>query len=58
VIDKIKNQTHPEIKNYWTPLYEKEEYSDDEEECQHEINVIDTTKHKNKTSNRPGGRQR
>jgi len=29
VIDKIKNQTHPEIKNYWTPLYEEENEAED-----------------------------
>jgi hypothetical protein len=44
VIDKIKNQTHPEIKNYWTPLYEEEDEADDEEECQHEMNAKETIK--------------
>ena len=61
VIDKIKNQTHPVIKNYWTPLYEEEDKADDiddEEERQHEMNVKVTTKKKNKPRNRPGGRQR
>jgi hypothetical protein len=58
VIDKIKNQTHPVIKNYWTPLYEEEDEADDEEERQHEMNVKETTKKKNKPRNRPGGRQR
>jgi hypothetical protein len=58
VIDKIKNQTHPEIKNYWTPLYEEEDKADDEEKHQHEINVKETTKKKNKPRNRLGGRQR
>ena len=58
MIDKIKNQTHPEIKNYWTPLYEEENETDDNEEHQHEMNVIDTTKKKNKPRNRLGGRQR
>jgi hypothetical protein len=58
VIDKIKIQTHPEIKNYWTPLYEEENEADDTEEHQHEMNVKETTKKKNKPRNRPGGRQR
>ena len=58
VIDKIKNQTHPEIKNYWTPLHEEEDKADDEEERQHETNVKETTNKKNKPRNRPGGRQR
>jgi len=58
VIDKIKNQTHPVIKNYWTPLYEEEDKADDEEERQHEMNVKVTTKKKNKPRNGPGGRQR
>ena len=58
VIDKIKKQTHPEIKNYSTPLYEEEDKADNEEERQHEINVKETTKKKNKPRNRPGGRQR
>jgi len=43
VIDKIKNQTHLEIKNYWTPLYEEENETDDKEEHQHGMNVIETT---------------
>ncbi len=58
MIDKIKNQTHPEIKNYWAPLYEEEDEANDEEECQHEMNAKETTKKKNKPRNRPGGRQR
>ena len=52
------NQTHPEIKNYWTPLYEEEDEADDEEEHQHKMNVKETTKKKNKPRNRLGGRQR
>jgi hypothetical protein len=58
VIDKIKNQTHPEIKNYWTPLYEEKNEADDEEECQAKMNAKETTKKKNKPRNRPGERQR
>jgi hypothetical protein len=58
VIDKIKNQTHPEIKNYWTPLYEEEDETNDKEECQHDMNAKETIKKKNKPRNRPGGRQR
>ena len=58
VIDKIKNQTHLEFKNYWTLLYEEENETDNKEEHQHEMNVIDTTKKKNKPRNRLGGRQR
>ncbi len=58
MIDQIQNQTHPEIKDYWTPLYEEEDEADDEEERQHEMNVKETTKKKNKPRNRPGGRQR
>ena len=58
VIDKIKNQTHLEFKNYWTLLYEEENETDNKEEHQHEMNVIETTKKNNKPRNRLGGRQR
>jgi hypothetical protein len=32
VIDKIKNHTHLEFKNYWTPLEEEEDKAEKEED--------------------------
>jgi hypothetical protein len=58
VINKIKNHTHLEVKNYWTPLNEEEDKAEEEETHKQGINKIESTTKKNKPSNRPGGRQR
>jgi hypothetical protein len=56
VIDKIKTHTHLEVKNYWTPLEEKEDK--EEEQKLDSIHKTKETTIKRKPRNRPGGRQR
>ncbi len=58
VIDKIKNHTHLEFKNYWTPLEEEEDKTEKEEDRPHSIHKIETKISNNKLRNRPGGRPR
>ena len=58
MINKIKNHSHLEVKNYWTPLDKEEDKEEKEEAFPQEINKIETTMKKNKPRNRPGGRQR
>ena len=58
VISKIKNQTHLEVKNYWTPLDKEEDEEEIEEAHPQEISKIETTIKKNNSRNRPGGSQR
>jgi len=58
VINKTKNHSHLEVKNYWTPLDKEEDKEEKEEAFPQEINKIETTIKKNKPRNRPGGRQR
>jgi hypothetical protein len=58
VIDKIKNHTHLEFKNYWTPLEEEEDKAEKEEDRSHSIHKTETKISNNKPRNRPGGRQR
>jgi len=58
VISKIKNQTHLEVKNYWTPLDKEEDKEKVEEAHPQEISKIETTIKKNKSRDRTGGSQR
>ena len=58
MINKIKNHSHLEVKNYWTPLDKEEDEEEEEEARPQEVNKIETTTKKNKPRNRPGGRQR
>ncbi len=58
MIDKIKNRTHLEFKNYWTQLDKEENKAENEEDNSHSIHKTEIIISNNKPRNRPGGRQR